>query len=480
MDTSLATKADNCLVIVLDTVRAESTYVGDEGTTPRMEQLAAAGASFKRAIAPAPWTLPSHASMYTGRYPTEHGATHQHKYLDNEHTTLPEQLAAADVRTGLFTANMFLTESFNMARGFDEVSFIRGEDNKLFKEGLDPIQFLNEREENEGFGRFAEIARAVLDGPIAKNAANALYYKIQDTYRRRVSELEPPSWDEQVIEDAREFVSSATTADQRFFGMVNLIGAHGPWEFDRERLGAIDVVPENIAPVDRWKSVASNSEAQWPHAAGEVTFDNTDREILTCLYRAWVHRVDELAGDLIDHLEHEGIKDDTLVVITADHGECIAQDGILGHELTVEESVAHVPLVVDGPGVPDETVTEPVSLTEIYDTVRTTMGVSESDDHIWNEDKQQRAFIETHAIDPATVGEQYRDVAARFGYRCGLFTAEGWAERRKRADETFGDAKTLRELDIFRSSLTHYDPSSDNHELTADVEDRLQELGYKS
>ncbi|QZX99906.1 sulfatase [Halobaculum rubrum] len=467
-------------MVVLDTVRAQSTYLEGRETTPNMEELATTGTSFGRAIAPAPWTLPSHASMYTGLHPTEHGATHQHKYLDDVHTTLPEQLNSADVRTGLFTANMFLTESFNMAKGFNEVSFIRGQDNKLFDAGLDPIQFLNERDEDEGIGRFTEIARAIIDGPVGKNAANALYYKLQDTYRRQVSDLEPPSWDERAVADAREFVSKTAAEDQRFFGMVNLIGAHGPWEFDRERLAAVDVVPEDIAPIDRWKSVAANSEAQWPHAAGEVTFDATDRKILTHLYEAWVHRVDELAGELVGHLEREGVRDDTLVVVTADHGECIARDGVLGHELTVDESVAHVPLVVDGPGVPDETVSEPVSLTDLYGTIRSSMGIADDERHLWSEESRGRAFVETHPIDPDTVGDQYRDAAARFGYRCALFTSTGWAERRERTDETFGDTETLRELDALRADLTAHDASRDDHELTAEVEDRLHELGYKS
>jgi len=157
--------------------------------------------------------------MYTGLYPTEHGVTHQNRWLADDHETLPETLNDEGVRTGLFTANMYLTESFNMARGFDSVSFIRGEDNKLFEEGLDPVHFLNTREHDEGLARAREILERIADGPVHKNAVNALYFKAQEAYRRHFSDPEPPSWDEQAVTDATQFIRDATAADDSFSGL---------------------------------------------------------------------------------------------------------------------------------------------------------------------------------------------------------------------------------------------------------------------
>lgn len=473
---------DNCLLVVLDTARAQSTSFAGRDTTPRLEELSTVGTAFERAIAPAPWTLPSHASMYTGRYPTEHGATHQYKWLDDTHTTLPEQINEAGVRTGLFTANMFLTESFNMARGFDEIAFIREEDNKLFDAGLNPIQFINEREHDSGFARFQEIGQALADGPVVKNVANALYYKLSHTYRRYVGTTEPSSWDEQAVDAARSFMSQTVSNEERFFEVVNLIGAHGPWEFERDYLEAIGIVPEEIAPIDRWRSVASNSEAQWPYAAGEIDFDEADRTILTALYESWVHRVDELAGRLIDHLDELGVLEETLIIVTADHGECIARDGVLGHELTVDESVAHVPLVIAGPDIPTESVTEPVSLKDLYGTILTEMGVQTDARHLWDDDARGMAYIETSPVDPDTVSEAYRDAARRFGRRHALFTSDGWAERREDDDELLGDEAIAARLDAFSEELTVYSPAGEDSDgdLSADVEDRLEDLGYKA
>lgn len=478
---TFSAEAENCLIIVLDTVRARSTYVGGEETTPNLERLAAEGTSFNRAIASAPWTLPSHASMYTGLFPTEHGATHQQKWLDSSHTTLPQRVNEEGVRTGLFTANMFLTESFNMAKGFDKVSFVRGEDNKLFNDGLDPVRFINERKHDEGIKRFREIAEAVLDGPIGKNAVNALYYKLQHAYRQRKGTMEPRSWDEQSLADLQKFISNAASGNRRFFAVVNLIGAHGPWEFDRDRLKAIGVTPESVAPAERWKEVATNSAAQWPYAASEIAFDTTDRQILTHLYESWVYRVDELAGEVIDHLESERVRDDTLVMVTADHGECIARDEVLGHELTVDESVAHVPLAVTGPGIPTESVSDPVSLKDIYGTVLTAMGIADKQ-HLWDDASRGCAFIENYPVDLDTISKQYRNTAKSFGRRYALFETGGWAERREQPNESYGDAETLNALDEFISGLETFDTTDANHghELPSEVKTRLQELGYRS
>lgn len=104
--------AENVLVVVLDTVRASETCLAGQETTPTLRDTASRGATFERAIAPAAWTLPSHASMYTGKSPREHGAVSTHRYLTTGHEKLAERLSNAGFRTGVFTPNLFLSETF--------------------------------------------------------------------------------------------------------------------------------------------------------------------------------------------------------------------------------------------------------------------------------------------------------------------------------------------------------------------------------
>lgn len=474
-DVSTRSRAEHVLVVVLDTVRAESTFLGGRDLTPTLERVADGGVSFERAVTPAPWTLPAHASIYTGKYPTEHGATHRNMWLSDAHPRLPEQMHDAGLRTGLFTPNAFLTGSFNMDGGFEEVVFARGEANKLFDDGLDPVRFLNEREHETGVARYREILRAVADGPILRNVANALYFRYREASRDTAAG-EQAGWDERAVDAAASFLADAVAADERFFAVVNLVGAHAPWAFDRERLGELGVVPEDLASPERWRTVAENSGAQWRYAAGELEFDDVDREILQHLYEAWIRAVDGLAGRLVATLDELGVREETLVVLTADHGECLARDGVLGHSVTVDPSVARVPLVLDGPTLPAETVSAPVSLKDLYGTLRSRAGIADGRD-LLDEDVQGVALSETHGVDPDRIDEPYREAAARFGRRRALYADGGHVERRE--DGTvLGEESLLARLDGVVSDLEPFGETAEAADLEGDVEDRLRELGY--
>lgn len=470
-------KISNVLLIVLDTVRAKSTYVAGKPYTPSFERVAENGADFQKAIAPAPWTLPSHASIYTGLYPTEHGATAKHRFLSDEHTILPEILRDEGIRTGLFTANAFLTEGFNMDRGFETTSFIRGEENKLFDEGFDPVVFLSGREYESGLPRLKEIGAKLLDGPILRNVGNAIYFKYRQEVRQNRGTAEPLAWDKQAVRKASSYIHDCASNNDRFFAVVNLIGAHAPWEFDRERLATIGVKPESVAPIDRWKSVAANSEAQWPYAAGEVTFDETDREILTHLYHASVRRVDAYADELLTELENAGVGDDTLVVLTADHGEQIARDGVHGHTVTVDDSVAHIPLAIYNQGIPEVRIDEPVSLKDLYGTIIASLGIKSDARTLFDEEAQGEALIETYGIQPSSLDPKYTEIAERFGPRRALYTENGRAERHQQSAKLIGNEVVLSRLDELTSSFEMFDGVTEKH-LSEDVQKRLGELGY--
>jgi arylsulfatase A-like enzyme len=117
------------VLVVLDTVRADrlSLHGHDVRTSPELDAFAAGATRFDHAIATAPWTVPSHASMFTGLDPYEHGA---HTFpvpepvpnvpsLSDEATTLAELLADLGYETGGFAANhVFLSERYNLHQGF--------------------------------------------------------------------------------------------------------------------------------------------------------------------------------------------------------------------------------------------------------------------------------------------------------------------------------------------------------------------------
>ncbi|MBW2244630.1 MAG: sulfatase-like hydrolase/transferase [Deltaproteobacteria bacterium] len=114
-------RSSNLVLIVLDTVRADhlSTYGYPRPTSPFFSQLAEQGVLYERAISPAPWTLPAHASLFTGLPPSQHGATSEHKRLDDNAVTLGELLHDAGCETLGLTSNSSASSAHNLHQGFE-------------------------------------------------------------------------------------------------------------------------------------------------------------------------------------------------------------------------------------------------------------------------------------------------------------------------------------------------------------------------
>ena len=111
----------NVLFVVMDTVRADhlTPYGYDRETTPGLADFATEATVFEEAVAPAPWTLPVHASLFTGMYPHQHGADQENPYLDGA-TTLAETLSAAGYDTACYSSNAWITPYTHLTDGFDE------------------------------------------------------------------------------------------------------------------------------------------------------------------------------------------------------------------------------------------------------------------------------------------------------------------------------------------------------------------------
>lgn len=479
-------KAENVLLIVLDTVRAKSTSIAGHDITPTIADLGETGTLFEHAITPAPWTLPAHASMFTGLYPTEHSVTCPDHRLPPDFNTLGRQLQDAGFATGLFTPNMFLTEFYGMDQGFDESVYVEQEANLLFDDAFDPIEYVNRREQDTSGTRFKGLLNELGRGEVLKNVANATYYKIQQKFRQlsQTPGAATPEWDKHSVELATKFITEHAETDG-FFVTVNLVGAHAPWYYDPKVIELIGIQPDKIAPPRRWKEIARRSSDQWAYAAGELEFEETDREILETLYEAWICQVDSLASRLVNVLERTGVREETLVIITADHGERVARDGVLGHTYTLHEEVTHVPLVMSGATVPETAVEEPVSLKDLYGTILRRTGAGNDGPDLLDEQAQGEALSEMAGAKPERIaqihGEQYRSVAKKFDHRRVLVTDDGRAERRYGTGQVNGDPEIVNRLDELVDQLK---PATQGREdlqvpLSDSVEKRLKNLGYR-
>jgi len=113
----------NVMLVVLDAVRADalSSYGYERETTPFIDTLASKGLVYSRAYSPSSWTMPSHASIFTGQTPYEHGCHHVHAYLVDRHNTLAEALRDRGYVTAAFNANPVISKDNNLLQGFETI-----------------------------------------------------------------------------------------------------------------------------------------------------------------------------------------------------------------------------------------------------------------------------------------------------------------------------------------------------------------------
>ncbi|NKE36699.1 sulfatase [Natronococcus sp. JC468] len=346
------TNVRNVVLVVFDTARAESA--GPE-TTPALSSLAAEGTTFENAFAAAPWTLPSHASMFTGRYPSEHGAHGGHTYLDGDNRTLAEAFSDAGYETVGVSNNTWITEEFGFDRGFDELrkgwqyiqsdadmgAVVRGEDVR------EKLQATRDR---------------LFEGNPLVNAANILY-----------SEVLQPAGDDGAARSV-DWIDGwlADRGDDPFFLFCNFIEPHV--EYDPPREYAERFLPEG----------ASYEEAtairQDPRAYDCEDYELTEREfsLLRGLYRAELAYTDDQLARLREALESAGELEDTLFVVCGDHGEHVGEHGFFGHQYNLYGTLLNVPLVIrGGPFTDGGRRRELAQLLDVPATLLDTLGIDD-------------------------------------------------------------------------------------------------------
>ncbi len=296
------------VVIVLDTVRADGVGVklGEFPVTPVFDRLADEGTRFENAYAVAPWTLPSHATLFTGLAPSQHKAVHENFVLGPQYLTLAEFLKTRDYATHAVSSNPWVTKSRGLAQGFDSFEVAFGNVDEMT---------------DKGAKRATDLAIAVLD--------------------------------------------EAASADRPFHLFVNYLEAHLPYAPPDEGFEAIRVDPASLE-----RRVFSIAEAE-AIMAGTREGTAEEFELARTLYLAEIAYQDRQLGRLIDALRERELLDQSLLVITADHGEELGRAGMTGHEFTLSDDVLSIPLVFRFPGrVPSGgRVALPVSHLDVVPTV---------------------------------------------------------------------------------------------------------------
>ena len=307
----------NVLLIVLDAVRAQhlSLYGYGKPTTPALDRWSREGVVFEHAIAPAPWTLPTHSSLFTGVPPTELSAGWA-RTLDGSRPKLAEVLEQRGYVTAAFSGNnRYGTAEAGLLPGFQKYrSHISAA--SLLRRTAMPFQ--------------TNLWKTITSARTPRAALQAARrFDLHTPFRPS----EPFLTATQIREETLEWLSR--TAGRPFFVFINLFDAHEMW-----------------APPDRIRRFADRP--------GDI-----DR------YAASIAYQDSEIEMLLGELRARGLLDRTIVVLTADHGEQFGEHGLQEHGNSLYMTVLHTPLVIRYPPlVPQGTrVDGVVSLVDVPATI---------------------------------------------------------------------------------------------------------------
>lgn len=376
----------NVLLVVLDTARRDAfePYGAPSGTTPAIAQLAARGCAVDQAYVTCSWTLPSHASMFTGLLPRELGLTQapagspqsaRPAFEQVSKRMLGQVLSDAGFATHAWTTNLWASPVAGLDIGFDSFDYINSGRDERMNDLL-------------GSGRRAELAWAA-EGLRSRSDDGA------DAVGARLR---------QSIDD---------WSGQPTFWFVNLSECHSPYLPPRpwndlaphDRIRAALDVKRYLSFVSICLQVARRDELP----AGPL-------RRMRHLYERSISYMDRWLAGVLERLDARRMLDDTLVIVTSDHGENFGEDGLLAHGFSLDQRLINVPLVLAGPGL--SPIDGVISLAELprviaeaagleshpyADTLPAGVAVSQYDPMATADDRRIVDFAATHSLDDAAV-----------------------------------------------------------------------------
>jgi arylsulfatase A-like enzyme len=280
--------APNVLLISIDTLRPDhlGSYGYGRDTSPHLDALAAAGARFTTAVSPTSWTLPAHATLLTALPPEVHGVVVDGLKLDPSVTTLAEILQTRGYATAGFVSGPYLDAGYGFARGFD-----------------------------------------LYDDYSAVRISHPAVHRAHTTPALlRVSIDWLASW-------------AAITRPRPFFLFVHMWDVH--YDFNPPP-------PYDTMFDPEYRGTITGDEFE-NGTAVHAGMDARDLQHVVALYDGEIRYTDDAVGRLLDELRHHRVLDDTVVVVTSDHGEEFFEHGQKGHRNALYDESIRVPLIVRYP-----------------------------------------------------------------------------------------------------------------------------------
>lgn len=329
--------APNLALIVLDTVRRDhlSTYGYERETSPVLSRLAAGGVRFDDARVNGMWSLPSHATFFTGQHPSVHGAHYEHWALDDDRETLAEVLGAHGYQTVCITGNPLISRSLGTGAGFQ----VMDESWRAWwvQESLTVFRLL----------RFA------WDRDRDKGGAAGVRF-------------------------LQRWLEHDRDPQRPLFLFVNVMDPHGPYH-DVPQEYQTRFLPDGVT---RGQARKVSSAVFFHHVfGGPLRYGDDKIAIARGSFDGATHYGDVILGQLVAALDDAGLRENTLLVVTSDHGELLGEHELWGHVHSLYDELLRVPLVMRYPAQipPDTVVGIPAEGIDLMPTLLAAAGVPRDD-----------------------------------------------------------------------------------------------------
>jgi arylsulfatase A-like enzyme len=309
----------NVIMIVWDTARADhlSLYGYPRPTTPFLERLAAEAVVFDRAYASSPWTIPSHASFFTGLYPSEHHCSWANLRLSSEFTTLAETFRENGYATLAISNNAALSPF----TGFDQ-----------------------------GFHRFVESSRLGFPaGELAEWIWTLSFHPqyLQDSGAERTQQI------------LSHWVKRLAQSRAPFFLFINYVETHIPYP-------TVEVALQFFPDPKAAKKNFARTPLDWDYYNCNPKRGAGASSEIQAWYDGAISYLDQQLGRLYVQLEKAGLLDQTILIVLSDHGESLGERDYFGHDFFLYEPLLHVPLVIYYPKLLSPgRIAHPVSLVRL-------------------------------------------------------------------------------------------------------------------
>jgi arylsulfatase A-like enzyme len=333
----------NLVMIVMDTVRADHVSLNGYGrdTTPQLKALAQDSVTYKNAFSASDITLTSHASLFTGMYPSWHGAYSlppEAVYgleLSTKYPTIAELLDGHGYETVGVAANLYLRPEFGLERGFDQFRIPR------------PVPMLTD--ENRYLLRYR--LRRLLGLFVDSAQFDRLY-----------------TFGEDIDHELFTILDQRSRSHDPFFVFLNYMDAHFPY---------VPPAPFNSRfPGKRATMTQDDLEAEMDVIADGKEIPAGYRLHCESQYDGGIAYMDGQVGRVVDWLKRHNAYDNTMIVVTSDHGESFGEKHRVGHGNSPYQNLLHVPLLIKYPhSVRRGTESQPVSLVDVAPTVLATLNL---------------------------------------------------------------------------------------------------------